>query len=337
MDQPPTDTEHYDGLLVLGSSLGELATNKWNPMLVPDGPFVQVDADQRVIGRSFYVSHGVVGEIGSFLQELCALADEFPPDAVAVADRRDQIARIKAEKPPITAIDQYNSEAAPIEPAALVRVLNETLPADALVFLDAGNCVDWALHYLVAVPPREVHNSLSMGPMGFAVAAVVGAKMGRPDRACLALVGDGAFLMHGAEVSTARKNGVGAVWVVLNDEDFHMVSQGKEFFYHADDKLPFNKLYRLGQPDLSQFAAGLGAETYVVNTPAELRDVLPRAFRRADEANLPQVVIAQINQASCPPYYLSDYAPTKPASPTPAQPHAQPQSPIHAQIVKGVR
>ena len=33
----------------------------------------------------------------------------------------------------------------------------------------------------------------------FAVGAVVGAKMGRPDETCIALVGDGAFMMHGAE------------------------------------------------------------------------------------------------------------------------------------------
>src|SRR5262249_25410753 len=69
-------TAAHDALLVVGSSLGELATYKWNPMLAPKGerPFIQVDIDQSMIGRGFPVTAGYVAEAGAFFRELWAQA-----------------------------------------------------------------------------------------------------------------------------------------------------------------------------------------------------------------------------------------------------------------------
>ena len=79
------------------------------------------------------------------------------------------------------------------------------------------------------------------------VGAVIGAKMGCPDKTCIALVGDGAFMMHGAEISTAQAHNVGAIWVVLEDDDLHMVSQGMQYLYpDPTDPGVWETLYRLG-------------------------------------------------------------------------------------------
>ena len=334
----------YDGLLVLGSSLGDLATSKWDPILVPRGPLIQVDLDQTVIGRAFHVSLGVVAEAGAFIGEMAALAGEFPPVEADVVERRAFVARIKAEQSPFASPEEYRSEASPIEPAALVRALQAALPPTSFVFLDAGNCVGWCVHYLTADAPMEVMGSLSQGPMGFAVGAVVGAKLGasdaarsgRPDMTCVAVVGDGAFLMHGAEVSTAKHHGVGAIWVVLRDNDLHMVSQGMvQYTKDTQDPDVWYDLYRLGDPDLVKFAQGLGADAYDVRSPAELRSLMPDVLRRANDEHRPQVVVAHINPASWPPYYpthpsdrVSLPPPPPPASVPASIPAVKPARPV---------
>src|SRR5581483_11573408 len=45
----------YDGLMVIGTSLKGLSSYNFNPMLVPNGPFIQVDLDQHAIGRAFAI------------------------------------------------------------------------------------------------------------------------------------------------------------------------------------------------------------------------------------------------------------------------------------------
>jgi acetolactate synthase-1/2/3 large subunit len=302
MQQTPTA---YDGLLVIATSLRGLSSNNWNPMLAPsnNGPFIQVDLNQQAIGRTFPVTLGVVAEAGAFIRTLAdpELLMKFPPDPAQVAARQAEVAAIKTHSPFFNP-EQYTSTAAPIEPAAIVRVLEATLPDDCLIFLDAGNCVGWGIHYFTINGPREIHSSLAMGPMGFGVGAVIGAKMGRPEKTCIALVGDGAFMMHGAEVSTAQAHGVGAIWVVLEDGDLHMVSQGMQYLYPDPGDI-WDGLYRLGKPDLIKFAEGLGADAYHVSSPAELEAIMPAVLDKANNQGRPQVIVAAINQQSIDPYF----------------------------------
>ncbi|MBV8278678.1 MAG: thiamine pyrophosphate-binding protein [Verrucomicrobia bacterium] len=310
------DALPYDALLVLGSSLGGLATNNWNRMLVPKGPFIQVDLNQGVIARAFEVSLGIVGEIGAFISLLPELAKAHAPVDKEVRERCEIVACIKRNHSRFVRPDQYESDSCPMEPAAVVRVVQAALPPDAMVMLDAGNCVGWGLHYFEIDPPQEIHSSLAMGPMGFGVAAVIGAKLARPDRACLAIVGDGAFMMHGAEVSTARHYEIGAIWIVLLDDDLRMVSQGMaHYFPDTTEPDVWDKQYRLGKPDLVKYAEGLGADAYLAENTARLEALLERALRQADEEHRPQVIVAPIAPASVPPYFNPQYAPPPAKSP----------------------
>jgi acetolactate synthase-1/2/3 large subunit len=174
---------------------------------------------------------GIVGEVGAFIRDMEDLLPQFPPVPADVQARQAEVSADQAELHRITARRNTIRTLQPIEPAAIVRVLQSTLPKDSMIMLDCANCVGWGIHYFTVNPPQQIHSSLAMGPMGFGVGSVIGAKIGCPSKTCLALVGDGAFLMHGAEVSTAQAHNVGAIWVVLNDDDLHMVSQGMQYLF----------------------------------------------------------------------------------------------------------
>ena len=107
--------------------------------------------------------------------------------------------------------------AAPIDPAAAelaprlrqseaIEQLQRYLPAAGHVVFDAGNCAATALHFL-AIPARVTSTiALGMGGMGYALAAGTGAQLGSaPGTRTMVLCGDGAFLMLGLEVHTARR------------------------------------------------------------------------------------------------------------------------------------
>lgn len=299
----------YDGLLVLGSSLGELSTMKWLPLLVPDGPFIQVDINQYIIGRDFPLTQGIVAEAGAFIKTMKSVSAQFAPNPQDVEIRKNLLKIIKKKYAPVISVEQYESEATPMEPAAAMRVLQEVLPPHSKIFIDAGNCVGWSVHYLVVDHPQEIFTSLSMGPMGFAVGAVVGAKIGCPDDVCICLTGDGAFLMQGSEISTANRNNVGAIWLVLYDDDLSMVSQGQAHYFPKEGpRKEWTKLFDFGKLDLVKYAQGLGAMAYEANSPAELRKALSEAIDESKKG-IPQVVIMNINTEPVPPYYNKLYKP----------------------------
>jgi acetolactate synthase I/II/III large subunit len=305
----------YDGIMIIGSELGELSTNSWLPILKPQGknaPFIQVDINQKVIARSFEVTQGVVGEAGAFINDLATLMPSFPADKVAVKERKDAIAKIKKQSPFIDPAS-YNSNSSPIEPAAVMRVLQNSLPKKSKIFIDCANCVGWSVHYLTIDPPTSIFTSLSMGPMGFGVGSVIGGKIGCPDDTCICITGDAAFMMQGSEISTASHYKVGAVWLVLFDNNLSMVSQGMDHFA-PDPKKPavWEKLYELGNPDLAMYAKSLGADAYTINSPRELEKIMPKVLTLANKDHVPQVIIANINRKPVPPYYNPIYGPPKP-------------------------
>lgn len=300
------DGEPYDMLLVLGSDLGELATtvvekDPYSKLLAPRGAFIQVDLDQSVIGRNFPVTCGIVAEVGATIDELCRLGQGGNPVPGGHSERRRAlIAAIKTEFAPCDRPDWLASATTPVNPAAVMRVMNEEI-RKGRIFIDAGNCVGWSLNYMVIDPPVAFHSALAMGPMGFAVGAVIGGKLGAPDEPCVALCGDGAFMMHGAEVSTAAQYGVGAIWVVLDDNDLSMVSQGMASLFNDES---WNGYYKLGAPDLVKFAEGLGAHAVSVTRsqgPEEFRTALRNALRRSQSGE-PQVIVVHIDTAPSPPY-----------------------------------
>ncbi|HTU19395.1 MAG TPA: thiamine pyrophosphate-dependent enzyme, partial [Gemmataceae bacterium] len=286
----------------LASSLGDLATHMWDKALTPAGPFVQVDLDQGVLGRAFPIDLGIVAEVGRFLDDFLEQGEQATPDEAIVKTRRRLVEHIR-EQSPYRDPDKRGSDASPILPQALMRCLSEELKnvrGGAHVFIDAGNCVGWALHYLEVDPPVQVHSALAMGPMGFGVGSVIGAKLAAPDRVCVGIVGDGAFLMHGSEVSTAARYRVGAIWVVLFDDDLAMVSQGMNFYF-PDPR--WNHYYAIGQPDLVKFAEALGATAYAIQAADELRWAFSQAITAAETEHKPQVIIAHHDHSEVPPYY----------------------------------
>lgn len=296
----PAQRPGFDALLVLGSSLGGFTTNKWSALMVPRVSLVQVDLDPTVIGRGFPLDFGVVAEVGAFIDAMAKVADATPPDS-GVAPRRAFIEKIHATASPWLDPAARESRGTPVHPAAVMKVLSDGLPAGSNVFVDAGNSVGWALHYLEVDPPSRVHNALAMGPMGFGVCGVIGARMAAPASTCVAVVGDGAFLMHGAELSTAAANRVGAIWVVLEDDDLGMVSQGMQQFFN-DPSGEWNHYYSLGKPDLARFAQSLGAEAHKVSGVPELERAWASALA-ASAGGTPQVIVVRIDSKPVPPYY----------------------------------
>jgi acetolactate synthase-1/2/3 large subunit len=301
--------ERFDALAVLGSQLSEFATLTWNPALQPSGHFMQVDLDPSVIGRVYPIDLGIVAEVGQVIDTLCDLGDTTAADADAVTNRAAFITSIKQQRSPWRDPDCRHSTASPVQPPALMKLIEDLTPEGSCIFVDCANAVGWSLGYLALDPPTEIHLALSVAPLGFGIGGVIGARIGRPEATCVALVGDGAFLMHGSEVSTAATYRVGAIWIILDDNNLTMVNQGMKHFYEADD---WTDYYEFNHPDLAMMAKALGADTYSVSTPMEFEPAYVEAIRVANAQNRPQVIVVKTDPTLPPPFFLPADSPLNP-------------------------
>jgi acetolactate synthase-1/2/3 large subunit len=102
--------------------------------------------------------------------------------------------------------------------------------------------------------------------MGHAAAGVVGASIGSRSKA-LAIVGDGAMLMLN-EISTAASYGIGAIWIVLNNASYGMISQGMRSLGWTPFETDFTRA------DFVSIARAVGADGVRVERESELNSAL---------------------------------------------------------------
>ncbi|HVW45242.1 MAG TPA: thiamine pyrophosphate-binding protein [Amycolatopsis sp.] len=150
--------------------------------------------------------------------------------------------------------------------AAIIR-LDEVLPKDRNVVTDVGRFIMAAWRFMTVSDPRRFTHTSTFGSIGLGLGAAIGAAAGTPDRLTVAIMGDGGFMMTAGELSTAVRNKIPLLVVVLNDGAY-----GAEFTKlknYGDD--PHYSL--IDWPDIASVAAALGAQTLKVRHTDELNQV----------------------------------------------------------------
>jgi acetolactate synthase I/II/III large subunit len=137
--------------------------------------------------------------------------------------------------------------------------------------------------------PRTYLPSSFMGTLGFAYPTALGAKVGRPDRTVVAVVGDGGFLFTATEMATAIHHRIPLVTVVFNDGAFGNVRRNQEERFG-------NRIIAsdLTNPDFVHFAESFGAAAERARNPQELRAALKRGFSRTDVPTLIEVPVGPL-------------------------------------------
>jgi acetolactate synthase-1/2/3 large subunit len=180
----------------------------------------------------------------------------------------------------------------PLHPVEVGRAVQKLLAGpDAVLVADGGEFGQWAQATVTA--PRRVINGVA-GAIGAALPFAAAAKLALPGATVVAMLGDGTFGFHCAEIDTAVRGGLDYVAVVGNDACWNAEHQIQLRSYgparaHGLDLLPTR---------YDQVAAAFGAHGELVQRPAELEPALDRARR----SGLPACVNVRIERLPAPTF-----------------------------------
>jgi acetolactate synthase I/II/III large subunit len=155
-------------------------------------------------------------------------------------------------------------------PADLLAAARQAIPETAIVATDVGAHKALFGQYWPTYRPRTFWMSNGLSGMGYGLPAAIGAKLAEPDRAVVAVVGDGGFAMSAAELETAARAGAPIVVLVLVDGALTLIrlAQARREFKNVGTE--FSKL------DAVAVAKAWGAEGVRVTTAEELGAALER-------------------------------------------------------------
>src|SRR5438034_579580 len=193
-----------DVVLAVGTKLGHRSLEKLGVGLGPGQTLVHLDLDPAVIDRAFKAEIAVVGDARDGLARLLqALGDGAP----ATGWDRARLAALRQDAGPRFTPDV----------AAAIATLRGALPEDAIVVNDQTGLTYWMEHRFPVYAPRTFLYPTGSAVLGYAVPAAIGAKLARPERAVIAIAGDGGFMFSGAELATAGKYRSAIGFLVVND------------------------------------------------------------------------------------------------------------------------
>jgi acetolactate synthase-1/2/3 large subunit len=242
-----------DVILAVGTSLGDVATDGWSPLLQATEHLIQIDADALQIGRSYEVSVGLVGPAELILERLATLVAPLARGPVCHGVRTHL-------DPELSKIGEANRIAAP---RALWEI-QRAMPTSTLFTCDIGQHLLFALHYLKIDDPLAWTVMTGLASMGSAIGAAIGIQIAEPNRPVAAICGDGGFAMSFADIATAAHERLPIAVFVLNDGRYGMVENGHRALYARTPDYGLNEL------DVATVARGAGARAMVVEQPDQL-------------------------------------------------------------------
>lgn len=263
------------------------------PYLRPGVRFLQIGADAAELGKIYAAELTVLGEAGSAIRGLLALASETALPAGVPEQRRARAMR-KAEAPAQRRAVAIG-EAGMLQPQQLVAALHAALPDDAVIVDESVLSKGLLLCHLPLDGKRRYFGT-SGGGLGWGIPAAIGVQLGLPDRRVVAFVGDGGALFNIQSLWTAAHLGLPVVVVVVNNGGYMAVRRGLGQFGEAAAQSARYPGSFIAQPevDLCRIAQGLGVKATAVREP----DQLANALHWALELRAPTLVDVRVTPSA---------------------------------------
>lgn len=156
----------------------------------------------------------------------------------------------------------------------IIEEIDRVTKGSALITTDVGQHQMWAAQYYRYSMPRTLLTSGGLGTMGYGLGACIGAKMGRPDKICINVAGDGCFRMNMNELATASRYHIPIIQVVINNHVLGMVRQWQTLFYGKR----YSQTVLNDGVDFCKVAEGLGCEAIRVTKKEEVAPAIERAI-----------------------------------------------------------
>ncbi len=206
-------------LLIIGSSLGETATNNYNESLTKNRFTIQMDFDSTVFNRKYEIDLPVLGDINL---SVVFLIEELQSLGLSRDLTRTQFVEKNHDR---LNTEEYNTK-------NILMRLQEYLPPTTRYSIDIGEFMSYVIHYMRVLDFDTLDLNVHFGAMGSGIGTGIGSKLADPERPAVVITGDGCFFMHGMEILTAKEYNLPILFVIMNNARLGMVYHGHVLQYH---------------------------------------------------------------------------------------------------------
>ena len=265
-----------DVLLSVGCRFVDWSASSWRAGVtfdIPPTKLIQLDIDEREIGKNYPATVPLVGDARAGLQDLLD-AMGGGDAATAYGEEIDALRAAWTEQIDV----KSGSDANPMTMARAVREIQAATRPDAIVVTGAGLPQGMVKQRWVTREPRTHITSGGFSTMGFTLPAAIGAQLARPDAQVLALCGDGDFLQTMQELAAAVMIGTPVCTVVLDNSGWISIKGGQQAHFGRTAMTDFVRDGAPYSPDFAAIGRAFGVHTESAHAASQVRPAVERAL-----------------------------------------------------------
>jgi acetolactate synthase-1/2/3 large subunit len=251
-----------DLIIAIGPRLGEMTTGNYTLIEAPSPKqkLVHIHASAEELNRVFQADLAINATMNAAARSLEVLTAPVSVawEAWSASANADYL-------------DNLLPQALPgdVDMPAIVGLLQQHLPEDAVLTNGAGNFASW-MHRFYKHHGLVKGHKTQLAPTGIAAAITTG-------RVVFTIAGDGDFLMNGQELATAVQHGAKTIIVLLNNGMYGTIRMHQEREYPEHESGS-----RLKNPDFAALARAYGYAGVRITRTAEFEAELLAALSRAE-------------------------------------------------------
>lgn len=250
--------------------------------------FIHIDIEPTQIGRVFPPDLGIVADarlaIGALLE---AARDLTSPRRTAWTER---VVTLKQRLTRYTGFSDV-----PIKPPRVFEEINAFFDADTVFVTAIGLYQIWSGQFQRVYKPRHYMVCGQAGPLGWEVPACIGAKLGRPEKQVVAVVGDYSFEFLMEEIAVAVQYKVPYVIVMLNNLYLSLIRQPEKHQYQMNYGVDISYDGEVGMDHVKVMEA-MGAGGMRVTAPERIRPALQWAVAESNARQVPVLVEVMVER-----------------------------------------
>jgi benzoylformate decarboxylase len=258
--------------------------------------FIHAHADPEYVGWNVVPDVGLAADPQPALR---ALLGEASRNGISAATRSARSARLDAMRQTFAddiARDRARYAGAGRGEISLIDVadeLSDLLENDALIFDEAITSSLILLRHC-CFPDRARVMRNAGGSLGWALPAAIGAKIARPERQVVALVGDGSFHFAPQALWTAAQEAAPVSVIICDNRGYLSVKLSIEYQLPSEENGTGHPGTALPSLDHGATAQSYGAQARRITTSADLRPALTWALERAETSRVLTISVPEV-------------------------------------------
>jgi acetolactate synthase I/II/III large subunit len=259
--------QNSDLIISLGSRLDTRQTGGKPQTFARGAKKVIVDVDKNELykNRGINIDVDINFNIKDFLDGMYKNIHKIKTNDFS--DWKDIIKNWK-EKYPI--VDKKYYEENKVNPYVFMETLSKESIEGDIITNDTGSNLSWAMQGLKAKKDQKIFSAFGNSPMGYSIAAAIGASVASGNKQVICITGDGGIKMNINELETIARYKLPIKIFVMNNHEFGLIKQFQDVWLNSCYKAS-SVSGGLGDPDFVRIAKAYDIDACSITSNKEIK------------------------------------------------------------------